>query len=171
LTHHTFLELTTHSGAETQALGKRVGRLLQPGHVVALVGELGAGKTCLAQGIAAGLGVERAVTSPTFIIVQEYRIPQGVTLCHVDCYRFAADGAAEGLSIGLDELLGGDVICVVEWADRIETLLPADHLRVTLTYVDHSTRHLHFTAQGDRHEALLERLQAQMLNLSIVAST
>jgi len=161
LAQHCPLELTTHSAAETRELGGQLGRLLQPGHVVALIGELGAGKTCLTQGIAAGLGVERAVTSPTFIMVNEYPTARASRLCHVDCYRLAVDGAREALGIGLDELLHGEAICVVEWADRIELLLPPDHLRVTLTYVDECTRHVQLTPLGARHEALLMSLKSQ----------
>jgi tRNA threonylcarbamoyladenosine biosynthesis protein TsaE len=161
LAQQTSLEVTTGSAHETHEVGELVGRLLQPGHVVALVGELGAGKTCLTQGIAAGLGVERSVTSPTFILVNEYTTARGMRLCHVDCYRFATDGTSEAVGIGLDELLGGDSICVVEWADRVAALLPPEHLWVVLSYVDHTTRHLRFTAYGDRHGALLSGLIAQ----------
>jgi tRNA threonylcarbamoyladenosine biosynthesis protein TsaE len=166
LAQHCSLELTTHSTAETWELGAQLGRLLQPGHVVALIGELGAGKTCLTQGIATGLGVERNVTSATFIMVNEYLTARDDKLCHVDCYRFAADGAAQALGIGLDELLDGEAICVVEWADRIESLLPPDHLQVTLTYLDESTRRFCFVAFGDQHAALLADLKAQRLGSS-----
>jgi len=153
--------LTTRSAAETQELGERLGQLLQPGHVVALVGELGAGKTCLTQGIARGLGVEGPVTSPTFIMVNEYRTASGATFYHIDCYRFEKNGVAQALVIGVDELLGGDGICVVEWAERIEPLLPQERLTVTLIYVDHSSRHLRFEASGQRHVTLLQRLNAE----------
>jgi tRNA threonylcarbamoyladenosine biosynthesis protein TsaE len=128
--------------------------------VVALIGELGAGKTCLTQGIAVGLGVERAVTSPTFIMVNEYPTATAARLCHVDCYRLADDGTREALGIGLGDLLHGESICVVEWADRIELLLPPDHLRVTLAYVGESTRRLHIEALGDQHKPLLMSLRA-----------
>ncbi len=154
------LQLTTGSAAETQRLGGQLGQLLRPGHVVALVGELGAGKTCLTQGIARGLGVEEPVTSPTFIMVNEYRIADGVAFYHIDCYRLDENGVAEALAIGMDELLGSGGICVVEWAERIESLLPHEHLAVTLAYVDHTTRHLQFVASGERHIALLNGLKA-----------
>lgn len=160
------LELTTTSTAETQRLGDQLGRLLRPGHVVALVGELGAGKTCLTQGIARGLGVEEPVTSPTFIMVNEYRTADGAALYHIDCYRLDENGVAEALAIGMDELLGSDGICVVEWAERIEPLLPHERLAVTLVYVDHVTRHLHFMASGERHTALLNGLKVQEVQSS-----
>ncbi|MDH7485634.1 MAG: tRNA (adenosine(37)-N6)-threonylcarbamoyltransferase complex ATPase subunit type 1 TsaE [Anaerolineae bacterium] len=163
LAQHSTLELTTHSAAETQESGERLGRLLQPGHVVALIGELGTGKTCLTQGIARGLGVEGPVTSPTFIMVNEYRTAGGAVLYHIDCYRFQEQGMSEALAIGVDELLGGDGICVVEWAERIEPLLPPDRLTVTLLYVNHTARRLCFEASGERHTALLNSLKVQSL--------
>ena len=156
---HVTLEVITISAVETRHLGEQLGRLLRSGQVVALIGELGAGKTCLAQGIASGLGVERPVTSPTFIIVNEYRTAGGETFCHVDCFRFPADGAPEALGMGMDEMMDEDSICVVEWADRIEPLLPLDHLRVTLTYVNHRTRRLCFEALGDQSRALVNNLR------------
>lgn len=161
LAQHFTLELTTHSAVETQESGERLGRLLQPGHVVALVGELGTGKTCLTQGIARGLGVEGPVTSPTFIMVNEYRTAGGAVLYHIDCYRLQEQGVAEALAIGVDELLGGDGICVVEWAERIEPLLPPDRLAVTLVYVNHTTRRLHLKASGERHIILLHDFKVQ----------
>ena len=99
MAQHLTLELITHSAAETQELGQQLGRFLQPGHVIALVGDLGAGKTCLAQGIARGLGVENPVTSPTFIIISEYRTASGAVLYHIDCYRFEENGVAQALAI------------------------------------------------------------------------
>lgn len=168
---HLILELITYSAAETRQLGERLGRLLQPGHVVALVGELGAGKTCLAQGIARGLGVEDPVTSPTFIMVNEYRTANGAVLYHIDCYRFEENGVSQALAIGVDELLGGDGICVVEWAERIEPLLPHERLTVIMVYVNHTTRRLHFQASGQQHAALLNGLKVRKFKSSKVPST
>lgn len=168
MVQHVTLELTTHSAAETQELGERLGRLLQPGHVVALVGELGAGKTCLTQGIARGLGVEPPVTSPTFIMVNEYRTGSGAGLYHIDCYRFEENGVAQALAIGVDELLGGEHICVVEWAERIEPLLPHERLTVTMVYVNHTTRRLYFEAGGLRHTVLLNGLKVRRFESSKV---
>ena len=153
------LEVITTSASDTQDLGEQLGRLLRPGQVVALIGELGAGKTCLTQGIASGLGLERPVTSPTFIIANEYRSAEGAMFCHVDCFRFPEDGSLEALAMGMDEMMGDHTICVVEWADRIEPLLPSDHLRVILTYVNHRTRRLQFSACGDQSQTLLESLR------------
>jgi len=159
LERHATLEIISTSAVETRRLGEQLGRLLRRGQVVALIGELGAGKTCLTQGIASGLGVERPVTSPTFIIVNEYRTADGETFCHVDCFRFPADGAPEALAMGMDEMMGEDAICVVEWADRIEPLLPPDHLRVTLTYVNHRTRRLRFEGHDGQSLPLVNSLR------------
>ncbi|MCC7352919.1 MAG: tRNA (adenosine(37)-N6)-threonylcarbamoyltransferase complex ATPase subunit type 1 TsaE, partial [Anaerolineae bacterium] len=98
------IELETGGAAETAALGERLGRHLRPGDVVALVGELGTGKTCLAQGIARGLGLAVPLTSPTFILVNQHPLPDGTILYHADAYRLN-DPVAEGRDLGLDELL------------------------------------------------------------------
>ena len=149
--------LTTHSEAETEALGAALGRLLQPGDVLALVGDLGAGKTCLTRGVARGLGVDEPVTSPTFILVAEYATARGFPLYHADCYRFER-AEAEALAIGLDELLLDDGVAVVEWAERIEPLLPPDHLRITLAVLDDARRQLTFQPSGLRAAELARRI-------------
>lgn len=147
--------VTTSSDA-TEQLGAALGAHLQPGDVVALIGDLGAGKTYLTRGIARGLGIAEPVTSPTFILVAEYSTASGFTFYHADCYRLdATHGVAEALAIGLDELLNGDGVAVVEWADRIAALLPPDHLRVELTVLDDTRRALTFTAHGPRAATLL----------------
>jgi tRNA threonylcarbamoyladenosine biosynthesis protein TsaE len=151
--------VTTDSAAETAAFGERLGRHLRAGDVVALVGELGAGKTCLAQGIARGLGVADPLTSPTFILINQYPLRDGTTLHHVDAYRLH-DPVAEGRALGLEELWQGDGICLVEWADRLRDLLPAEHLWVELTYVDGSRRRLRLLAYGERYASLLALVRA-----------
>lgn len=103
--------------AATEELGRRLGERLLPGDVITLAGDLGAGKSCLARGIARGLGIEGRIPSPTFVIVAEYlqgRIP----LHHVDLYRLADE--EELVQLGLDELLGGAGAVVVEWPDRAQ---------------------------------------------------
>ncbi len=153
------LTLTTHSEAETEALGAALGRLMQPGDVLALVGDLGAGKTCLARGVARGLGIDEPVTSPTFILVAEYTAARGFPLYHADCYRFMR-AEAEAQAIGLDELLQDDGVAVVEWAERIEPLLPPDHLRITLAVLDDTRRELAFEPHGPRAAELLRGVLA-----------
>ena len=127
---------------ETHALGRRLGEAIattnSTGIVIALNGNLGAGKTALTQGIAIGLGITTRVTSPTFVFVNEYPITTGQTLVHVDSYRLGEapdEVALEAFTFGLDEILSrDDVIVVIEWADRLHELLPTDHLQITLTY-------------------------------------
>jgi tRNA threonylcarbamoyladenosine biosynthesis protein TsaE len=140
----------------TEAFGRRLGALLFPGAVVALVGPLGAGKTHLVRAVAAGLGVadRRVVTSPTFVLVQEYdaRLP----IYHFDAYRLR--GSGEFSDLGAHEYLEGDGVCLVEWADRVPECLPADHLRLTLEIVGPTARRLSAAATGPRHEALLRQL-------------
>ncbi len=148
----------THSEEETRRLGERLGALLQPGDVVALYGDLGAGKTRLVQGIARGMGVERPVTSPTFILMNVYPTPDGRTLCHIDSYRLR-DPVEEGYEMGLDQQLRGEDICVIEWAERLAPLLPQDRLDVTIEVEDSEARRLTFRARGPRSRALLAALR------------
>jgi tRNA threonylcarbamoyladenosine biosynthesis protein TsaE len=122
------MEICSRSAAETLALGVRLARLLGCGDVVVLSGDLGAGKTVLAKGIAAGLGVTEPVVSPTFTIVREYE--GDVPLQHLDVYRL--DHFQEVIDLGLDELLDGHAVTVVEWGEAVSALLPQDRLEVVL---------------------------------------
>ncbi len=112
------LRTETGSVAETQALGAQLARWLRAGDVLALTGELGAGKTAFVQGVAKGMGIMAAVTSPTFVLINRYTAADGRVLQHADCYRLA-DAPAEMWDIGLTDLFAGDDIVVIEWADRI----------------------------------------------------
>jgi tRNA threonylcarbamoyladenosine biosynthesis protein TsaE len=135
--------------AATEALGRRLGALLFPGSVVALIGQLGAGKTHLVRAIAEGAGVSdlSIVTSPTFVLLQEYhgRVP----IYHFDAYRLASAVAFDDL--GAQELFEGDGICLVEWADRVEACLPAEHLRVELSVTSETSRRAIVTAVGEQY--------------------
>jgi tRNA threonylcarbamoyladenosine biosynthesis protein TsaE len=122
------MEVCTRSADETLALGRRLAALLRCGDVVVLSGGLGAGKTVLAKGIAAGLGVTEPVVSPTFTIVREYE--GDVPLLHLDVYRL--DFLQEVIDLGLDELLDGHAVTVVEWGEAVSALLPQDRLEVAL---------------------------------------
>ena len=118
------VEAETRSPEETEALGRRVGRVLGVGDVLALHGELGAGKTCFVRGLAAGLGQDpRRVASPTFVIAHQYEEPSGVPLVHIDAYRLA--GSEELDTIGWERLVDGSSVVAVEWPGRIEGALEA----------------------------------------------
>jgi tRNA threonylcarbamoyladenosine biosynthesis protein TsaE len=140
--------------AATREFGRRLGSNLFPGAVIALVGQLGAGKTRLSSAIAEGLGIAdgRVVTSPTFVLVQEYeggRVP----IYHFDAYRLGNEG--EFLDLGASEYFEARGVCLVEWADRVTQCLPRDHLRVELSITGTLARHARLWATGPAHEALL----------------
>ena len=136
------------------ALGQRLGKLLTPGDVVALYGELGAGKTVLTKGIARGLGVDADVHSPTFTLIHEHRGP--VPLYHVDLYRI--EGEAEIESIGVEEYLEADGVTVIEWAEKMRAILPAERLDVTLRVMGETTREIVFESDSPRLQAVVNEL-------------
>ena len=114
------MKLRSRSAEETRALGERLGARLRAGDVVACIGALGAGKTCFLQGLARGLGVTTDVTSPTFVLVNEY--PGRLRVHHVDAYR--TESLGELVELGIEEMLHGNGVTVVEWADKLLPLLP-----------------------------------------------
>lgn len=120
--------LTAATPEQTATAGEALGRTLGPGDVVALYGELGAGKTCFVQGLVRGLGATTHATSPTFVLVNEYR--GRLPIHHVDAYRTAS--LTELVDLGLLDLFGGDGVTLLEWADRAEPLLPARAIRVRI---------------------------------------
>lgn len=138
--------------AATDAFGRRLGAALFPGAVIALNGQLGAGKTYLVRAIAVGLGVRdpSAVTSPTFGLIHEY--PAYLPIYHFDAYRLS--GPQEFLELGADEYLAGEGVCLIEWADRVSDVLPADHLRIDLVVTGENSRDLTLTAAGPKHSGL-----------------
>jgi tRNA threonylcarbamoyladenosine biosynthesis protein TsaE len=129
----------SHSAAETMGFGRQLASELRDGDVIALTGDLGAGKTCLVKGIAAGLGVTQEVTSPTFTLIHEYRGGR-LPLVHVDLYRL--DKVAEAVNIGIEDYLAGPGVTVIEWAERAEPLLPANTQRIRMSIVDENTRNI-----------------------------
>jgi tRNA threonylcarbamoyladenosine biosynthesis protein TsaE len=155
LDEHT-LDFISHSPEQTQRFGARLGMLLQAGDVIGLEGDLGSGKTCLAQGIGRGLGVVEPITSPTFTLIAEHRPPPPApVLYHIDLYRLV-DAVSESLAFGLDDYLYDEGVCLIEWADRIRSALPNEHLWITLRHLDSSKRGLVIQAQGGRYDALLQ---------------
>jgi tRNA threonylcarbamoyladenosine biosynthesis protein TsaE len=150
---------TTRSADATFDLGVRLGAALQPGDVVALIGELGAGKTQLVRGICRGAGVpDTEVASPTFAIVAAYR--GRIPVNHADLYRLADED--ELYATGFGDLLGSDGAVLVEWADRIPGALPAERLEITLSHdeQDLDARRLRAVGVGDRHAALARLFMA-----------
>jgi len=130
--------ITTNCENETIREGEKLGRTLKPGAVVALYGELGAGKTAFTKGIAAGLDIGMNVTSPTFTIVNEY--PAEIPLFHFDMYRLESE--AELFDIGWDDYLDRGGICVVEWSEKVPGIFAADTISVRFTKTGDNTRRI-----------------------------
>lgn len=133
--------LTSTSPEDTQAAGERLADTLAPGDVVALTGELGAGKTCFVQGLARGLNATTWATSPTFVLINEYRAR--LPIHHVDAYRVS--GPAEMIDIGLLDLIDADGVTVIEWPERVRSLLPARTIEVTITGLGDNPRTITIT--------------------------
>jgi tRNA threonylcarbamoyladenosine biosynthesis protein TsaE len=150
------LNLILSSAGETESFGYTIGRLLQKGVVLALIGELGAGKTALVRGIVAGLDAPAAsVTSPTFLIVHEYR--GRLPIVHIDWYRLQRREETE--SIGLTDYFTEETVVAIEWADRFPQLLPEDRLEVKIAHRTRTTRRVRVEAGGPRSRLLLARIR------------
>ncbi|MBN1554220.1 MAG: tRNA (adenosine(37)-N6)-threonylcarbamoyltransferase complex ATPase subunit type 1 TsaE [Phycisphaerae bacterium] len=129
----------TQSPEETHALGRRIAKILHRGDCLALVGDLGAGKTAFVRGLAEGLGCDpHLVSSPTYVLVQEYPNPEGPSLFHIDLYRLS-EPEAELADLGLEEMLETGVV-VIEWADRVERTLPKSYKRLEIQIDGESSR-------------------------------
>ncbi len=156
---HTMTEtirIMSHSPAETIAIGCGLGKLLQPGDILCLAGELGAGKTCLARGVAMGLGADEArVSSPTFVLAQEYR--GRIPMYHLDLYRLKSAEDVE--DAGLAEYIGGDGVAVIEWPDIYSPLLDMDRLTVEIGTTAALERELVLAARGERFRRILEEMR------------
>src|SRR5512136_2947875 len=138
------LEFISHGAEQTRRVGMRLGALLRRSDLVCLIGDLGAGKTTLVQGISAGWGSLDQASSPTFVLVNVYRRLEGEKLFHLDAFRL--NGATEAEDLDIDSLLDSGPL-VIEWADRIKEALPLERLWVTLQWVDDNQRDLVFSAQ------------------------
>jgi len=150
------MRITSQSPEATEQIGFSLGQLLLPGDFVSLHGELGAGKTKFAGGIARGLGVDPTVpvTSPTYTLLNIY---QGRTpLYHFDLYRLKGDD--DVVDLGFTEYFSGSGVSLVEWAERIKEELPYDRLDIFLSYLDETVREIEFTPASSRYEKLLEML-------------
>jgi len=149
------LELITRSPEQTQEFGKRLGKIARPGDVILLVGKLGAGKTCLTQGIAWGLDIDEYAASPSFVLVRELygRLP----LYHVDFYRL--ENLEEIAELGLDEYFYGNGVSVVEWAEKALRLLPTENLLIEMEYIADSERRLELKSSGQRYREMAAQLK------------
>ena len=146
------------SVADTERLGRRIGRSLQGGEIIALYGELGSGKTALVRGMAAGAGASpRAVSSPTFVLIHEYH--GRVRLAHADLYRLQSH--AELPHLGLSDYEDGHTVTAIEWADRAGDELPADRLEIHLRHRSPTVRDIAFIPQGSGARRLLARVRVQ----------
>ena len=147
-------EIISNSPEQTRQFGARLGKLSQPGDIFLLVGKLGAGKTCLTQGIARGLNIRDYAASPSFMLVRELygRLP----LYHMDFYRL--EKLEEIADLGLDEYFYGQGVSVVEWAEKGLSLLPPEHLLIEMSYISDSKRRLKLKAAGKRYRELAAEL-------------
>ncbi len=157
------LDFVSRSPEQTRRIGIRLGGLLQPGDLICLQGELGAGKTTLAQGVAQGWGALDPPSSPTFVLVNVYRRADDGQFFHADAYR--VDSAPEAEELDLVTMLEAGPL-LVEWAERIQKILPRERLWVTLEHVGEEHRQLRFQARGQRYDALVSELRQSMFGVA-----
>jgi len=140
----------------TTAFGHRLAGLLYPGSVIGLIGQLGAGKTYLVRAIAEGLGIadSRVVNSPTFVLIQEYRVR--LPMYHFDAYRLHS--AAEFTDMEPHEYFDADGVCLIEWADKVETCLPKEHLKITIAVTGENSRRFLLEGIGEKYERMVQQL-------------
>ena len=150
-------QLVTKGPDETRLLGEAIGKAAAPGDVVLLIGELGAGKTCLTQGIARALGIKEYTLSPSFVLVREYqgRLP----LYHIDLYRLHV--TQEVVELGIDDYLFGKGVCVIEWADRAPQVMPAENMTVEITVCAGEKRGVKLKATGERYSDMLHAIKSE----------
>jgi tRNA threonylcarbamoyladenosine biosynthesis protein TsaE len=145
------------SEEETWHLGRRLGRLLSTGDVVAIRGELGAGKTVLVRGICDGVGTRQRTRSPSFTFMSRYR--GTINVYHLDLYRVEGPGDLD--TLGWEEVVAGDSIVLIEWADRLGALLPEGSIEIDIEMTGEETRRVRFTASTERHSSIVERVLAR----------
>jgi tRNA threonylcarbamoyladenosine biosynthesis protein TsaE len=154
----TKVVVQTKSPAETIRIGKSIGSRLLPGDVVALVGELGTGKTQFIKGMATGVGVVKPtyISSPSFTLINEY--PGRIPFYHIDLFRLRWEKEAEEL--GLEDYFRGEGITAIEWADKIPSLLPKEMLLIHIDYTGKNSRSLEMTGKGKRYLNLVDQIQS-----------
>lgn len=148
-------ELTSHSPNDTHQLGMHIGKLALAGDIFLLVGRLGTGKTCLAQGIARGLGIKEYTPSPSFVLIREFygRLP----MYHIDLYRL--EHIEEIADLGLDDYLYGKGVCVIEWAERGLSLMPPEYLMIKIDYLGNTKRRFQFKPCGQHYIEIVNELK------------
>ncbi len=165
------LDIISHSSAQTQRFGMRLGDLLRGGELILLAGQLGTGKTTFTQGLALGMNITEVVSSPTFTLLKEYTgqprpaIPgqpqeshaYGPDLYHFDLYRL--DDPTEIIDLGFEDYFYGSGVCIVEWADKATQLWPSEQLYIRLKALNETKRSLLFVATGTRYCELLRQFQ------------
>lgn len=144
----------TNNSTETLALGEALGARLRPGDVIALFGDLGAGKTTFTKGIARGMGLPDDIHSPTFTLIHEHIGP--TPLYHVDLYRLESEIEVEG--IGIEEYIQGGGVTIIEWADRMRSMLPPDRLDIDIAMTGDETREFAFETESARLWAIVKEL-------------
>ena len=162
LDKHTF-EFFSRSPEQTRRIGMRLGGVLEPSDLVCLQGELGAGKTTLVQGMAQGWGSLDPVTSPTFVLVNEYQRADGSRLFHMDAYRLESE--AEAAELDVDWMLAEGAL-VVEWPERVGGILPGQALSISLEPIAEEQRQMRFNAHGERYDRILAQLQRTMFGVA-----
>lgn len=147
------LHFNSLSPEETFHIGHLIGEMATPGDIILLSGPLGAGKTCLAQGIAKGIGVKESPPSPSYVLVREFegRFP----LYHMDLYRLEFEEIAE---LGIEDYMSGKGVCVIEWAEKAAPLMPQEHLSVNLSYLGERERELEVTPNGSHYAMISQRI-------------
>jgi tRNA threonylcarbamoyladenosine biosynthesis protein TsaE len=150
------LDYFSRSPEQTRRFGIRLGSLLKTGDIVCLAGDLGAGKTTFVQGVARGWGALDPVSSPTFILVNVYRRPDGMTLSHLDAYRLGSADEAEDLDL-IPMMENGPV--VIEWPEKIQAVIPRDNLWISLRWLADEQRGLLFKGNGRRYQQVVQNLK------------
>ena len=148
------LSFKTNNADETEELGLRIGKSLKGGEVIAMEGDLGAGKTTMTKSLAKGLGIDEHVTSPTFTIVNEYE--GRLKLFHFDVYRIG--DIEEMYDLGFEEYIYSGGVCIIEWSNLIEEILPADRINIEILYLDEGKREVIISGSGEKFDNLIEGL-------------
>lgn len=154
------LEFFSRSPEQTRRIGLRLGGLLKPGDVICLQGDLGAGKTTFTQGLAQGWGSLDSVSSPTFILVNQYRRADGSKLFHMDAYRL--DSVPEAEELDLDSMLAEGAL-IIEWPERLGDLIPKEHLHIRLEHISEEHRQMNFHAHGKHYDNLINSIRQAMV--------